>query len=92
MAISTLLLTSSGQGWHICTLVLTSSHQEWQFDIATDIYWSRYASRFLSLVQTSSDPNPPPYASWDIHQGMYLGNHFVFFKKRWEFPVVFLNN
>ena len=50
MAISQLLLTSSGQEWqfHIVTdmlvvkndnftLLLTSSGQEWQFHIATDI-------------------------------------------------------
>ena len=55
MAISHLLLTSSGPEWqfHIATdiwwsrmalqiypPVLTSSGQEWQFNIATDISWS----------------------------------------------------
>ena len=50
MAISTLLLTSSGQEWQFhtatdiywsrmvnFTFLLTSSGQEWQFHIATDI-------------------------------------------------------
>ena len=57
MAISSLLLTSSGQEWQFdilllksigqewqnFTLLLTSSGQEWQFHIPTDVQWSGMA-------------------------------------------------
>ena len=54
------------------TLLLTSSSQQWQ------------------LADIPQDPpaDLPPkcimgYILWDV-----IGSHFVFFNKRWEFPVI----
>ena len=107
----TLLLTSSGQEWQFdiatdilwsrmaiwhcywhllvkngnLTELLTSNGQQWQFHIATDILWSRMAIG-RSILRSASRSTPSKCTIVYILRDLF-GSHFVFCKKRWEFPV-----